>query len=104
MNDIVQDWAGKALVHEWYPVADARAAILLCPTADAPRIMHYGRQFEVGSYKFRKHWFHSFNATVCPPWPHMARQSYPTTGGLFPHPPRPSSIQSTVRRVAHEIT
>jgi len=32
MNDIVQDWAGKALVHEWYPVADARTAILLCPT------------------------------------------------------------------------
>lgn len=32
MRDISQEWGGKALVHEWFPVEDARTAILLCPT------------------------------------------------------------------------
>lgn len=32
MTEIAQDWGGKALVHEWFAVADARTAILLCPT------------------------------------------------------------------------
>ena len=32
MKDIPHDWAGKALVHEWFAVEKARTAILLCPT------------------------------------------------------------------------
>ena len=32
MTDIRQSFAGKALVHEWYPVDGAATAILLCPT------------------------------------------------------------------------
>ena len=32
MNQISQDWAGKSLAHEWWPVDEARTAIMLCPT------------------------------------------------------------------------
>lgn len=31
-TSISQDWAEKALDHEWYPVDEARTTILLCPT------------------------------------------------------------------------
>lgn len=32
MIERAQDWGGKALVHEWFAVDNARSAILLCPT------------------------------------------------------------------------
>jgi hypothetical protein len=32
MSEIAQQWGGKALSHEWFPVDPARTAILLCPT------------------------------------------------------------------------
>ncbi|PSC76158.1 peptidyl serine alpha-galactosyltransferase [Micractinium conductrix] len=65
---------------------------------DKPLILHYGRLWQVGAWKFQKHWFRTFTALQCPPWPHMSmlltgQEVAPNvTGGLFPHPPHPSEF------------
>lgn len=51
--------------------------------------MHYGLLFNIGDYKFDKHWFHGFNPLACPPFP--GGTSKPL-GGVLPHPPRPSEL------------
>ena len=56
--------------------------------------MHYGLLFEVAGYKFDKHWFYELDMAKCPPWDLSDPKKL--TGGLFPHPPRPSTLASKV--------
>ena len=66
--------------------------------SDRPLVLHYGREFEVAGYTFRKHWFHEFDPFQCPPWPHMKPPGTTNVrGGLFPHPPHPSVFWQQVR-------
>ena len=62
-----------------------------------PKLMHYGLIFEVDGYKFDKHWHYGFNVNKCPPWdlsdPKRRKE------GLFPHPPRVSTLKNKVRHV-----
>lgn len=58
-----------------------------------PKLIHYGLLFEVNEYKFDKHWHYDLDVTVCPPWDLKDFKKRP--GGIFPHAPRPSELQST---------
>ncbi len=60
--------------------------------AAAPNALHYPWAVEVEEFGYRwyKHDNHNFDLNACPPWSN-ARKS---TGGLFPHPPRPSLLTS----------
>lgn len=54
--------------------------------------MHYGLLFEIGkNYSFDKHWHYDFDVTVCPPWD--LKDPKRRTHGIFPEPPRPSSLR-----------
>lgn len=71
--------------------------------ADKPMVLHFGRLFEIGAYRWQKHWFFGFKALLCPPWPHMSlpmtgKEAAPgVMGGLFPHPLHPSTFADQVR-------
>ena len=67
--------------------------------AEAPKILHYGLLWEVNDsdkYSFDKHWHYEFQATRCPPWD-LEGEHTDAKGGLFPHPPRASSFNTSVR-------
>jgi hypothetical protein len=63
---------------------------------DPPSVLHYGILWEVAGtgYSFDKHWHYDFDALACPPW-HMSDDPFHTKRGLFAHPPRPSSLNTT---------
>ncbi|KAG2453606.1 hypothetical protein HYH02_001824 [Chlamydomonas schloesseri] len=62
------------------------------PTEGIPKLMHYGLLFEIGkNYSFDKHWHYDFDVTVCPPWD--LKDPKRRTHGIFPEPPRPSSLK-----------
>ena len=65
--------------------------------ADLPNVLHYGLLYgiEEKSWEFDKHWFQDFNALRCPPWEAPPPGEHPKQG-LFPFPPRPSSLSSKV--------
>ena len=66
--------------------------------AEPPKILHYGLLWEVnepGKYSFDKHWHYEFQATRCPPWD-LEGEHTDAKGGLFPHPPRASSFNTSV--------
>ena len=54
--------------------------------------MHYAWSAKAGSqWEWDKHKYQTFQAEACPPGPGSGAQ------GLFPHPPMPSELTSTVR-------
>ncbi|KAL4421895.1 hypothetical protein ABPG77_003697 [Micractinium sp. CCAP 211/92] len=70
---------------------------------DKPLILHYGRMWELTpargpAWRYQKHWFNSFKATQCPPWPHLGMEltgpeaALKVPGGLFPPPPHPAEF------------
>ncbi|KAG2439207.1 hypothetical protein HXX76_004570 [Chlamydomonas incerta] len=62
------------------------------PREGIPKLMHYGLLFEIGkNYSFDKHWHYDFDVTVCPPWD--LKDPKRRTHGIFPDPPRPSSLK-----------
>lgn len=68
--------------------------------AEPPKILHYGLLWEVNDpakYSFDKHWHYEFQATRCPPWD-LEGEHTDAKGGLFAHPPRASSFNTSVRR------
>ncbi|EFJ40854.1 hypothetical protein VOLCADRAFT_121680 [Volvox carteri f. nagariensis] len=61
------------------------------PREGIPKLMHYGLLFEVGkNYSFDKHWHYDFDVTKCPPWD--LKDPKRRSQGIFPEPPRPSSL------------
>ena len=65
-----------------------------------PHVLHYGLLWTVGDdYAFDKHWYYDFDPFLCPPWnlddssPDKEGQRA-NKGGLFPHPPSPSSFNT----------
>ena len=58
-----------------------------------PKVLHYGLHWEVArsGYEFDKHWFFDFDALMCPPWNLTEERS---RGGLFRHPPHPSTFST----------
>ena len=60
-------------------------------------MLHYGLLYgvEEAEYEFDKHWYQDFNALKCPPWEVPPAGERPKQG-LFPFPPRPSSLTSKV--------
>ncbi len=67
--------------------------VCVYPTG-VPKLMHYGLLFEVGSYKFDKHWHYDFDVTQCPPWDLSSKK---VTAGIFPPPPHPKTLTNQVR-------
>ena len=61
-------------------------------------MLHYGLLYgvEEAGWQFDKHWYQEFNALVCPPWQAPPEGENPTQG-LFPFPPRPSTLTSKVK-------
>jgi hypothetical protein len=59
-----------------------------------PKLMHYGLEFEVEGYKFDKHWQYDLDVTICAPWDLSQVKS--RKGGLFAHPPAPSTLKNQV--------
>lgn len=77
--------------------------------AEAPYALHYGLVFDIPDtgFKFDKHWYNGFDATQCPPWdlhPGRGDLDRARSGGLFPHPPRPSVLKSVVRALSQHST
>ena len=76
--------------------------------AAPPKVLHYGLIFTVENtnYTFDKHWHYDFDATACPPWDMTTDRP---KRGLFPHPPRASSLTTkvscdlTLQRVPHML-
>ena len=68
-----------------------------CCGPDLPNVLHYGLLYgvEEAGWQFDKHWYQEFDALVCPPWQPPAEGGNPTQG-LFPFPPRPSTLTSKV--------
>lgn len=62
--------------------------------AGVPKLMHYGLQFTVDDYQFDKHWHYQFDVAKCAPWDMTGVKD--RKGGLFPHPPRPSTLSQKV--------
>ncbi|KAI8102669.1 hypothetical protein M9434_005468 [Picochlorum sp. BPE23] len=64
-------------------------------TSEPPHVLHYGLLWQVHSpekeYSFDKHWHFGFDPFMCPPW--NLEEEKPK-GGIFPHPPRPSSFKT----------
>ncbi|KAG2499026.1 hypothetical protein HYH03_003211 [Edaphochlamys debaryana] len=61
------------------------------PEEGIPKLIHYGLLFEVGkNYSYDKHWHYDFDVTKCPPWDFSDPKR--RTGGIFPAPPRPSTL------------
>lgn len=60
-----------------------------------PKVLHYGLKYEVAEteYAFDKHWHYHFDATLCPPWDMDTEMP---KGGLFMHPPAPSTLTTEV--------
>lgn len=60
--------------------------------ADSPKVLHYGLHWKVNGteFEFDKHWHYEFDPFQCPPWD-LGKKS---RGGLFAHPPRPSSLRT----------
>ncbi|KAI8477380.1 MAG: hypothetical protein J3K34DRAFT_398046 [Monoraphidium minutum] len=67
-----------------------------------PKILHYGLLWHLehqhGKWSFDKHWFTSFDVTVCPPWEESGSRVHPY--GLFPAPPRPSQLKQGLSKAA----
>ncbi len=65
---------------------------------EAPKVLHYGLTYEIANtgYKFDKHWHYDFDPFQCPPWNFKptGKGSKGSMGGLFFHPPRPSSLKT----------
>eukprot|EP00198_Chlamydomonas_reinhardtii_P007590 XP_001696927.1 predicted protein [Chlamydomonas reinhardtii] len=78
----------KAMSHDWLKFSeDVRV-----DDQGIPKLMHYGLLFEIGkNYSFDKHWHYDFDVTVCPPWD--LKDPKRRTHGIFPEPPRPSSLR-----------
>ena len=68
-------------------------------SADLPNVLHYGLLYgiEEKGWEFDKHWYQEFDALKCPPWEAPGPDERPTQG-LFPFPPRPSSLTSRVSK------
>eukprot|EP00884_Botryococcus_braunii_P008933 jgi/Botrbrau1/18040/Bobra.0062s0028.1 len=84
---------GAAVADVWHKV-DYSA--MLYPgyfATDPPKVLHYGLLYEVPNtgYKFDKHWHYNFDPLICPPWNITVERP---KGGLFPHPPHPTSFQT----------
>jgi hypothetical protein len=62
-------------------------------------VLHYGLLYgiEEKGWEFDKHWYQEFDALKCPPWEAPGPDERPKQG-LFPFPPRPSSLTSQVRK------
>lgn len=64
-------------------------------TSEPPHVLHYGLLWQVHSpekeYSFDKHWHFGFDPLMCPPWDLGEEKP---KGGIFPHPPRPSSFKT----------
>ena len=66
-----------------------------------PSVLHYGLRWSVGlNFEFDKHWHYDFDPFLCPPWNLDAvtpneQGNRAIQGGLFPHPPAPSSFSTT---------
>eukprot|EP00873_Tetraselmis_striata_P002928 jgi/Tetstr1/423192/TSEL_001312.t1 len=56
-----------------------------------PDIMHYGILFNIGEYRFDKHWYTNFDILSCPAPNPAPNPTHPLTG-LLPPPPRPSEL------------
>ena len=69
-----------------------------CCGPDLPNVLHYGLLYgvEEAGWQFDKHWYQEFDALVCPPWAPPPEGENPTQG-LFPFPPRPSTLTSKVK-------
>ena len=65
---------------------------------DLPNVLHYGLLYglEETGWQFDKHWYQEFDALVCPPWQIPLEGENPKQG-LFPLPPRPSTLTSKVK-------
>ena len=62
---------------------------LLFPAADKPLILHYGRLWQVGAWKFQKHWFRTFTAL-------QVRRNQPTNRSIN----RPTqSVNRSINRI-----
>ncbi|KAL4524683.1 hypothetical protein Ndes2526A_g06797 [Nannochloris sp. 'desiccata'] len=65
---------------------------------EPPKVLHYGLTYEIKGtgYKFDKHWHYDFDPFQCPPWNFKptGKGSKGSLGGLFFHPPRPSSLKT----------
>ncbi|KAL4516545.1 hypothetical protein Ndes2437A_g00686 [Nannochloris sp. 'desiccata'] len=65
---------------------------------EPPKVLHYGLTYEIKGtgYKFDKHWHYDFDPFQCPPWSFKptGKGSKGSLGGLFFHPPRPSSLKT----------
>jgi len=63
-----------------------------------PKVLHYGLTYEIEGtgYRFDKHWHYDFDPFKCPPWNFKptGKGSKGSLGGLFFHPPRPSSLKT----------
>ncbi|CAL5224706.1 g7434 [Coccomyxa viridis] len=89
---------GCSSVDVWH-LTDHRAMLypgyMPYSTADLPNVLHYGLLYgvEEKGWEFDKHWYQDFNALRCPPWEVPPAGERPKQG-LFPFPPRPSSLTS----------
>jgi hypothetical protein len=78
------------------------------PLKGVPRVLHYGLLFEVahkgGKWKWDKHWFHSFNISVCPPWDFTTQN--PQEGIFWPPPPKLADLLPRVseRDICYDYT
>eukprot|EP00210_Caulerpa_lentillifera_P003784 g3615.t1 len=60
---------------------------------DIPSLLHYGVSNTLGSFSFDKRQYTDFKSFQCPPW--TDEDGVSREGGLFPHPPAPSTIKET---------
>ena len=83
---------------------DSLVAGLTCPASSDPLQRRRrscttgccGRSTTRTKYSFDKHWHYEFQATRCPPWD-LEGEHTDAKGGLFPHPPRASSFNTSVQ-------
>ena len=65
-----------------------------------PMVLHLGLKIAVRGtdYQFDKHWANNFDPSLCPPWnlAPVFNETQGGNGGLFPHPPSPSSLNTKV--------
>ncbi|CAL8467101.1 g6637 [Coccomyxa elongata] len=80
----------NSMFHTAHPIYDA-----------APNALHYPWPAEVDAlgWSWYKHDYHDFDLNKCPPWSNTRK----STGGLFPHPPLPSLLQSKGGQLARDL-
>ncbi|GIL46677.1 hypothetical protein Vafri_3606 [Volvox africanus] len=82
-HDVWHKWDTFSMIYPGYE-----------PREGIPKLMHYGLLFEVGkNFSFDKHWHYDFDVTKCPPWDLTDPKR--RTEGIFPEPPRPSSLDKS---------